>query len=1423
MALTTDNKASRLFKALMGVSETKTIRDFFEEPIRSAPAVLPTQVWQYGAWVPTGSPDDLAGPNAIQAIQAMVTDQQVYSVSVDADTTVPLVLRWIKCQFTMVDAGTNNAFQLLDSHGASIQDIIPFNFGDGVSYNYNLYKSDGSTPIAFGIGDWVFDPNSGVLTFYNVQNVTGVDATHPPVMSFYQYIGGKGIPSSVAGYDGVILSIPGYNGGAGTTTWSDSTLDNAVILATNQLQQDFLTLHGWIGSDTSEGVAVAFQKLIPLVYSHTKDVVATGAGADAAEVMTLMARRGITSNLSAISGFIVDFASQGTPLGASLVKVSYVASSNGLKLSFDTGNTWGPTVTGVNTLAVGQAVKVKNGSDFVIVRRVSGPVPSQDTTDTLTLVDSITKVTLLSWNADAGDFLPYVNTDASSLFDFGFPAVTKLGKIPPSLKLGQTSSGGYSDVITPEYYGTRPTTVIVAVQDTISANSTINSSGADYIVTNALGGFFGDVLTQIYGGNSNFVGEIILRQGRYLFNSDITLSGVAGLKIKGEAPEAVILDANGATRTINVNQTASENDVFFYDMTFAGTFNISTATSGTVPAMVFLRNIIGPSVSVNIADYCGMSIVECGSLSALTIIGSNATVRRSCESSSIGTVNLNGTGTTLHGCVINTLVGHATLGINNAIAACQINTITSLNEANQYIGNIVTSYSSGVSDKFKMLPTKFEIIDSDGTRRWTGFAGPIVWDNIAKQIKLSYDTSVFSLNYNGELTVAIDASLVTFNNIGVVRADGTSVDATTVQDALADLYLNKADLDGTGKVNINQLPPSVTGGAGMVYKGMWEFDAHSGAYPTASDLGGTTLDPGWFVVVSASSVSGNPVSGQIAVLQTGESTPITFTAGDWAIYNGTIWEKVDNSFADPSYTILPTTPPDGSWTDGLLPLGGTTIVDATDQINEILLKLAPPKPVNLSTMSLVFKGVSSYTAAEAGSGTVRSAVVASTQPDATTPLGTDSITTLFYDGDSGTLTAKIDSVSVGARVLTSASDVGIYTSLNITADNDPWAGVSGKANFWKGLRAEIDPTIALSLGAHNYVLTHSISGSTPTFNFYVDDPAGTMSITGASITTSPSMSTYLSGVPSVAPSSSFILSAFTATGVVGQFYNSTEVAAITNNVGAAAVACAASSVPTLPTAGLYDDAACASKTVQMPSSAYNENISFTLTPYNSQGTPGTPSTLASGYRIDTTTESERKGSGDPTALYPAISTSLGGCGAAYNSTWSLVDVYPGELQKINNHYIWPINTSYASYIGSLGPGPDYTSLPGATIAGKSDTWRWVTYKFTSEVSNNSAFTLTFTSPVGFTADTNQITANMLIYVKVVGTSGTGWLNANAAYSGAGTPALDGDAAMVAGSSDASTKRVTFGPVVRTGDLYVRIAINSSAGVRFNGVTIGSLA
>ena len=127
--------------------------------------------------------------------------------------------------------------------------------------------------------------------------------------------------------------------------------------------------------------------------------------------------------------------------------------------------------------------------------------------------------------------------------------------------------------------------------------------------------------------------------------------------------------------------------------------------------------------------------------------------------------------------------------------------------------------------------------------------------------------------YDGQTWVRIpagytDAINTSFDNTGVKLGDGTTaVTETNVQTALAKLYTKKADLDANGLVPESQLPASIVGA--LSYKGTWDA---STPYPTGATQGS-------YYVVSA---AGNTGGGDYEI-------------GDWIVYNGTAWQKIDNS------------------------------------------------------------------------------------------------------------------------------------------------------------------------------------------------------------------------------------------------------------------------------------------------------------------------------------------------------------------------------------------------------------------------------------------------------------------------------------------------------------------------------------------------
>ena len=128
MALTTAQLASKLFKKLLGKTETNTVRQFFEETINTYNYTPTTSVWLDYNSIPNTAP--VLSSYGISGVVQYITGFTLTAV-----------------------VGLSNAFY--DS-GSTFKDIIPFNFGDGTSYNYAIKDSIG-TAIGFGNGDWLLD------------------------------------------------------------------------------------------------------------------------------------------------------------------------------------------------------------------------------------------------------------------------------------------------------------------------------------------------------------------------------------------------------------------------------------------------------------------------------------------------------------------------------------------------------------------------------------------------------------------------------------------------------------------------------------------------------------------------------------------------------------------------------------------------------------------------------------------------------------------------------------------------------------------------------------------------------------------------------------------------------------------------------------------------------------------------------------------------------------------------------------------------------------------------------------------------------------------------------------------------------------------------------------------------------------------
>jgi hypothetical protein len=177
---TSDQIASRLFKKSFGKGDTDQGKPFFEEDpaIDGYIGILPDQIWAEGDLIPESSP--FGTPNA--------TTMSIYDGSISG------VVKYVHNLVLK-----NNAPMGVKSYyHEDLRDAIPFNFGgDDVStYNYFVTDYTGSQQIFFGQDDWLLDVDQGAITFYEAPPV-GVAPATPPRISFYKYVGLKGLSSAL--------------------------------------------------------------------------------------------------------------------------------------------------------------------------------------------------------------------------------------------------------------------------------------------------------------------------------------------------------------------------------------------------------------------------------------------------------------------------------------------------------------------------------------------------------------------------------------------------------------------------------------------------------------------------------------------------------------------------------------------------------------------------------------------------------------------------------------------------------------------------------------------------------------------------------------------------------------------------------------------------------------------------------------------------------------------------------------------------------------------------------------------------------------------------------------------------------------------------------------------------------------------------
>jgi hypothetical protein len=169
--------------------------------------------------------------------------------------------------------------------------------------------------------------------------------------------------------------------------------------------------------------------------------------------------------------------------------------------------------------------------------------------------------------------------------------------------------------------------------------------------------------------------------------------------------------------------------------------------------------------------------------------------------------------------------------------------------------------------------------------------------------------------------------------------------------------------------------------------------------------------------------------------------------------------------------------------------------------------------------------------------------------------------TLFYNGDTGTLIGYVDGSADGSIILASSNNAGGTSgSLTIVSDVDYYnSNASGQSvstsarTFAPGLYAGLTARMTkstLSPGAHTFKMHHSTTGNTAQVQFIEDSLTGTPAISMASATVTQNSAgtlAYVSGIPYYTNNAVLNVAGVLVSNVAGQTYrNTTSPIEITN-------------------------------------------------------------------------------------------------------------------------------------------------------------------------------------------------------------------------------------------------------------------------------------
>src|SRR6056300_419951 len=198
-ALDIKERVDFLFKNYLGFPNTDETKPYFNETnVKANNYVLGEDVFI------SNIPIDPSFNTSITSSQVQLSDSDFNNYSATStilEDTTQTIRQYVKLKLEPVPGSSEKSYYKLDASGNNVlSDSIQFNKnqeGSNAPYLYKLYSSAGVSsneqiPSTSTGGNWIFDIKNGIINFPVTPSET-VNTNNPPYLTFFKYIGKKGI------------------------------------------------------------------------------------------------------------------------------------------------------------------------------------------------------------------------------------------------------------------------------------------------------------------------------------------------------------------------------------------------------------------------------------------------------------------------------------------------------------------------------------------------------------------------------------------------------------------------------------------------------------------------------------------------------------------------------------------------------------------------------------------------------------------------------------------------------------------------------------------------------------------------------------------------------------------------------------------------------------------------------------------------------------------------------------------------------------------------------------------------------------------------------------------------------------------------------------------------------------------------------